>query len=73
MSATHILTPGLLEFWSDKDLLDFILDDEVVYGTPKPDLVLIAQEVAIRYDYLMQEQGTDEEDDDTDDPIYFDS
>lgn len=72
MSATHILTPGLLEFWSDKDLLDFLLDDEVVYGTPKPDLVLIAQEVAIRYDYLLNETTEIEEETD-DEQEYFDS
>lgn len=73
MSATHILTPGVLEFWSDKDLIYFLLDDGVVYGTPKPDLVLIAQEVAVRYDHLLQECEADVEEDDTDDPAYFDS
>lgn len=73
MSATHILTPGVLEFWSDADLIDFILDDGVVYGTPKPDMILIAQEIAIRYDHLLRETSADPEEDDTDDPIFFDS
>lgn len=73
MSATHILTPGLLECWSDNDLIEFILDDSVAYGTPKPDLVLIAQEIAIRYDHLLGETDDSAGEEGADEPQFFDS
>lgn len=66
-----IITPELLEYWPDEELITFILNDEIVQGTPKQDLILIAQELAMRYNFVMEDE--DDEEEDPDDPPYYHS
>lgn len=65
-----IITPELLEHWPDEELISFLLDEEIVRGTPKADLILIAQELATRYNYILEDEEYEE---DPDDPIRYNS
>lgn len=71
-----MITPELLEYWTNDDLVNFVLDDEVIWNVPKQDVVMIAKELAIRYDHFLVDEDEEEEDDeeeDDGDPEFYDS